>query len=105
VLILILLVIKRYNGPENAGAKSAKVPLFLIAFIMLMIINSIFTLPVAVLNTAITFSRFALITAIAAIGMKSNFSKLASVGFKPILLMVIETLWIAAIILIAILMS
>ncbi|MFT5283699.1 MAG: putative membrane protein YadS, partial [Yoonia sp.] len=44
-------------------------------------------------------SRFALVVAIAAIGMKSNLAQIANVGMKPIILLISETLWIAAVIL------
>jgi uncharacterized membrane protein YadS len=42
-------------------------------------------------------SRWCLVTAIAALGMKTSFKDLAAVGWKPIALMVLETAWIAAI--------
>jgi uncharacterized integral membrane protein (TIGR00698 family) len=102
VVLIMLIVIKRFNDADNSKAKAASVPNFLIAFIILMIINSCFDIPQSITEPAISFSRFALITAIAAIGMKSNFAKLSCVGFKPILLMLVETIWIAIFILVAI---
>lgn len=112
VVVIMLLVIKRsyrHAGVDGKAAQSAqsaqsaKVPLFLVAFVVLMLLNSWLTIPAPVIEYATAFSRFALITAIAAIGMKSDLAKLTSVGFTPILLMIIETLWIAAFILVAIL--
>jgi uncharacterized membrane protein YadS len=47
-------------------------------------------------------SRWCLVTAIAALGMKTSFKDLAAVGWKPIALMVLETAWIAAITVIAV---
>ncbi|MFT6248955.1 MAG: putative integral membrane protein (TIGR00698 family) [Francisellaceae bacterium] len=102
VVLIMLIVIKRFNDADNSKAKAASVPTFLITFIILMIINSCFDIPQSITEPAISFSRFALITAIAAIGMKSNFAKLSCVGFKPILLMLVETIWIAIFILVAI---
>jgi uncharacterized integral membrane protein (TIGR00698 family) len=102
VVLIMLIVIKRFNDADNSKAKAASVPNFLIAFIILMIINSCVDIPQSITEPAISFSRFALITAIAAIGMKSNFAKLSCVGFKPILLMLVETIWIAIFILVAI---
>ena len=99
VVLIMLFVIKHFNNSHSQQTNTAKVPLFLVIFIVLMVINSCFNLPEYIINTSISFSRFALVTAIAAIGMKSNFSKLKSVGFKPILLMLVETIWIAAFIL------
>ncbi len=102
VVLIMLLVIKRFHQGDTSTGKAAKVPGFLVAFIVLMIINSCFELPALVTESATEVSRFALIIAITAIGMKSNLAKLASVGMLPIFLMVMETLWIAAFILAAI---
>jgi uncharacterized integral membrane protein (TIGR00698 family) len=99
IVIVMLFFIKRYSNTNNQQTNTTKVPLFLVVFIVLMVINSCFNLPELIINTSISFSRFALVTAIAAIGMKTNFSKLRSVGFKPIILMLVETIWIAAFIL------
>jgi uncharacterized membrane protein YadS len=41
-------------------------------------------------------SRWSLVTAIAALGMKTSFKDLAAVGWRPIAVMVLETAWIAA---------
>jgi uncharacterized membrane protein YadS len=47
-------------------------------------------------------SRWALVTAIAALGMKTAFKDLAVVGWRPIALMLIETTWIAALTIVAV---
>lgn len=102
VVLVMLFIIKLSRSNDNKNAKAAKVPGFLIAFVILMVINSCFTLPAVIIEPATDFSRFALVISITAIGMKSNFAKLKSVGFKPIALMMVETIWIAAFILTAI---
>ncbi len=99
VVMILLIIIKLNSKRDFSNSKTAKIPGFLIAFVLLMVINSCFSIPEVILEPAIDVSRFALIAAIAAIGMKSNFAKLKCVGFKPIILMVVETLWIAALIL------
>jgi uncharacterized integral membrane protein (TIGR00698 family) len=95
VVLVMLFFIKRTYHSSAVGAKATKFPLFLIIFVLLMIVNSSVDIPVVVTEISTDISRFALITAIAAIGMKSNLSKLTSVGIKPIILMLMETLWIA----------
>jgi uncharacterized integral membrane protein (TIGR00698 family) len=102
VVLIMLIIIKRFNDADSSSAKAASVPTFLIAFVVLMIINSCFDIPQSITDPVTSISRFALIAAIAAIGMKSNFSKLSCVGFKPIILMLVETIWIASFMLIAI---
>jgi len=102
VVLIMLIVIKQFYNGEACDGKAATIPGFLIAFVLLMLLNSFIEIPAAVTQTATEFSSFALVTAIAAIGMKSNLAKLTSVGIKPIILMVTETLWIAGFILAAI---
>ncbi|GAB2706899.1 hypothetical protein GCM10027170_40250 [Aliiglaciecola aliphaticivorans] len=67
-----------------------------------MIINSVFSVPTDITDTISHISRFALVVSIAAIGMKSNLKQLVEVSTKPILLLVIETVWIALLILLSI---
>ncbi|MFT4937632.1 MAG: putative integral membrane protein (TIGR00698 family) [Paraglaciecola sp.] len=98
VVICILLVL-RLNMPKNGVAKAPGMPAFLVAFVVLMSLNSLVALPEVVTSGATDISRFALIVSIAAIGMKSNLSQMLTVGIKPILLLVFETLWIAGLIL------
>lgn len=112
VLMMILAINAEYKarktlsnseGLANSDKSSPGFPPFLIAFIVIMAINSLVDLPQVVTETATTVSRFALVISIAAIGMKSNLAKLTCVGIKPIVLMIAETLWIALFILIALL--
>lgn len=100
VVVCILLVL-RMNLDKTSDAKAPGIPAFLIAFVVLMTINSLFDLPEVVTQSATDLSRFALVISIAAIGMKSNLKQLLEVGFKPILLLVCETMWIAALILLS----
>ncbi len=101
VVLLMLLVINAKFRQGGSSRKAANFPLFLIAFVIFMVLNSLVDLPVKATSIAIDISSFALVISIAAIGMKSNLSKLVSVGVKPILLMVAETIWIAGLILLA----
>lgn len=99
VVVCILLVL-RINLDKTSNAAPPGVPAFLIAFVILMTLNSLITVPELITNSASDISRFALIISIAAIGMKSNLGQLLQVGFKPILLLVLESLWIAVMVLV-----
>jgi uncharacterized membrane protein YadS len=50
-------------------------------------------------------SRGCLVVAIAALGMKTSFAQLARAGWRPLALIVIETVWIAAFVLVVIMLS
>lgn len=97
-VVLIMMVVINRSNKGNHG-ELPKVPGFLIGFVILMLINSTINLPAIVLETTNELSRFFLIAAIAAIGMKTNLGKLTEVGLKPIIMIVAETIWIALLIL------
>lgn len=99
VVLCFLLVLKANRTIANDEGKAPGLPAFLVAFVVLMSLNSLVSLPDVITESATQFSRFALVVAITAIGMKSNLAQLTNVGIKPIILMVAETLWIAAVIL------
>jgi uncharacterized integral membrane protein (TIGR00698 family) len=98
-VVVCILLILRLNLKKSPGAKAPGIPGFLIAFVILMTINSVVDLPQSFKDGATDISRFALVISIAAIGMKSNLGQMLTVGIKPILLLVLETLWIGGLIL------
>ncbi|RDV28937.1 YeiH family protein [Alteromonas aestuariivivens] len=101
VVIIMMMVIKRFYTAKNQAdsANVPKMPLFLVGFILLMLLNSFVALPSVVIETGTSISRFFLVVSITAIGMKSNLGKLAEVGVLPIVIIVTETLWIGLFIL------
>jgi uncharacterized integral membrane protein (TIGR00698 family) len=94
VVFAIAFVVNRGNKGEAKGAK-ATLPLFLVGFALLVALNSAGYLPKIAIDVANDVSRWCLVTAIAALGMKTSFKDLFAVGWKPIALMVFETVWIA----------
>jgi uncharacterized membrane protein YadS len=93
----ISYLIARHGG-HGEGVR-ATLPLFLVGFAILVIINSFGLLPQVVIDLANDVSRWCLVAAIAALGMKTSFKALFAVGWRPVGLMVAETLWIAALVL------
>lgn len=92
VVLIMMLVIKRFykTNTQAEGGEVPKMPLFLIGFIALMLLNSFVTLPEFVIEAGTQVSRFFLVVSITAIGMKSNLGKLAEVGVLPIVMIVVE---------------
>jgi uncharacterized membrane protein YadS len=78
------------------------VPTFLIGFAVLVAINSTGLLPGFVVTAVTQISTWCLVTAIAALGMKTSFKSLVVVGWRPVGLMVIETAWIAVLVLLSV---
>lgn len=100
-VVLCILLVLRLNMKHAGDAKPPGIPGFLIAFVILMTVNSVIDIPQAITAGATEISRFALVISIAAIGMKSNLKSLLEVGSKPIILLVTETIWIAGLILLS----
>jgi uncharacterized integral membrane protein (TIGR00698 family) len=102
VVFAIALLVSRGAGGAKTGARPT-VPLFLLGFAALVAINSFGLLPKLAIDGANVVSRWCLVTAIAALGMKTSFKALIAVGWRPVALMVLETAWIGAVVLAAVL--
>jgi len=99
-LVPVVFIFALIFRSKNVGDTRSKIfPVFLMGFAFFVLLNSFVTLPADMKDFFVSASRFMLVTAIAAIGLKSNLRELANVGLRPILLMVSETVWIALIIL------
>jgi uncharacterized integral membrane protein (TIGR00698 family) len=97
----IAFVASRVSKGSGGGVR-ATLPLFLVGFAGLVALNSLGWLPKPASDAASEVSRWCLVTAIAALGMKTSFKALAAVGWRPVALMVLETAWIAAVVLAAV---
>jgi uncharacterized integral membrane protein (TIGR00698 family) len=104
VVFTIAFVISHGAKGGQSGAKM-RLPLFLVGFGVLVALNSLGLLPKVASDAANEVSRWSLVTAIAALGMKTSFKDLAAVGWRPIALMVLETAWIAAVTVIAVMFA
>jgi uncharacterized integral membrane protein (TIGR00698 family) len=100
-MLLPAVVAISFLFAHGAGGKSLRptLPLFLVGFAALVFVNSLGALPQVLISLANDVSRWCLVAAIAALGMKTSFKALFAVGWRPIGLMVAETLWIAALVL------
>jgi uncharacterized integral membrane protein (TIGR00698 family) len=84
----------------SSAARAAPVlPWFAVAFAVLVAISSSGWLPAQAIEAGSVVSRWCLVTAIAAIGMKTSLKSLADMGMKPVMLIVIETVLLAAMVL------
>jgi uncharacterized integral membrane protein (TIGR00698 family) len=87
----------------NQAARSAPLlPWFAVVFAILVVVNSAGFIPAPVADFGNEVSRWFLVTAIAAIGMKTSIKSLVAMGLKPVMLVVLETLFLAALVMAAI---
>ncbi|MDV7341786.1 putative sulfate exporter family transporter [Terasakiella sp. A23] len=82
---------------ENVEVDSGKlpVPFFVIGFCILVFLNTMGYVPDVVREPMIGASGWFLVTAIAALGIKTSLKSLVEVGFGPVALMILETAFIA----------
>lgn len=99
LLPVVLLLAMAFRSREAGAARGRRPPLlptFLLGFAALVAVNSAGVAPPALMQGLGDASRWALVAAIAALGAKTSLGELAAVGWKPILLVVAETLFVLA---------
>lgn len=89
LVILAILIATRKSDGERVG-----IPLFVIAFIAFMLINSVGILPEAVVAFFVEASRWMLIIAIAALGVKTSLGAMVNLGGNHIALVVAQTVFL-----------
>ena len=94
-VILFASLLTRTSGQAQGGERPPLLPWFAVAFAVLVAINSTGWLPSVVTTAGSDFSRWCLVAAIAGIGMKTQLKELVTVGVKPVLLMLGETVFLA----------
>ncbi|MEL6196580.1 MAG: YeiH family protein [Pseudomonadota bacterium] len=99
VVLLFALAI-RAAGQETAaaGARPPLLPGFVAAFLGFAALNSAGVVPPVVAEGLSDLSRWALLVAIAAVGMKTSLRRILDVGGQAIVLIVAETVFIAGLI-------
>lgn len=100
-VVMIAWLFRRQQS-TLAGGDQRRVPMvpgFLVAFMVLVAINSTGFVPQALAAGMSELSRCCLVVAIASLGVKTSLQKLASVGWRPIALLVGETLFLALLVL------
>jgi len=98
--VLVISFLFRANQQSHANVtRPPLLPMFLVAFAALVIINSSGWVPQSVNAGLQEASRWCLVTAIAALGTKTSLGDLARVGWRPIAVIVAESVVVAVIVL------
>lgn len=82
VVVVLSLIFARHPGAHSQG--KLPIPFFVLGFAALVLIGSSQMIPPAVVAFLLDLSRWCLITAIAALGMKTSLKKLGEVGPQAI---------------------
>ena len=89
----------RVTHPGAVPARQPLVPWFLWLFVALVAANSVGAVPTHVQGDLADVSRACLVVAIAALGVKTSFRQLTQTGWRPFVLLLVETLWMAGLVL------
>lgn len=104
-VVLIIAVLYRQHADVNVPEKDVPlVPGFLIAFIVLVMLSSIGTITAPMVQVASDASRWMLVIALAAAGVKTSFEDLVKLGWRPVAMLVGETVFILVFIVAAVLL-
>lgn len=97
VILLIALSyrVKNRNNNQEGHISAPIMPLFLIVFIVLIFINSFGLVSTSLVDGMSELSKWCLVISIAALGVKTSFEKLFSLGWKCILLLLMNAIFIA----------
>lgn len=96
VVVIATMVVRAYvPSSTDGGSRPPILPVFVIGFILLAALNSAVALPAAFTDWSGAVSRWALLTSIAAVGMKTSLRDVAQVGGAAIALIVAETIFLA----------
>jgi len=98
IVLMIGMAVRRYVTDQDVSAGGVAVPGFLLGFVALFVINSLGLLPEMAVEPLSASSSWLLLTAVAALGVRTSLREIMKVGWLPVLLVVCETLFIATLI-------
>ncbi len=94
VVFAASLIIARYASLQS-GTRPPLLPGFVVAFLAIATLNSTTALPPELLSLAEMASKWMLLVAVAAVGMKTSLTQITRVGSDAIVLIVAETIFLA----------
>ena len=107
LLPAVVVIARLVSATPDPGAAPSQplLPAFLLGFVVLAGANSLGLVPAAASDVMAAASRWCLVAAIAALGMKTSLQELAKVGWRPLALVVGETLFLLGLVLVVLLIA
>lgn len=93
VVVIILAILATRESAQGVTAW----PLFTVAFVTILIVNSLGFIPTPLQTLMVEVSRWLLIAAIAALGIKTSLQAMFALGAGHLAILVVETLFLAVI--------
>lgn len=98
--VIVVLAAMYRNQQPAGGERPPLLPWFVVVFAVLVVLGSLGWVPAIVQSAGNDASRWCLVIAISAIGIKTRMAEIVTVGIRPIALMVGETLFLVALVLV-----
>ncbi len=98
VPVVITISLITHRSRAESPDRRPLLPWFLVAFVILVIVNSMGWVPADAQSALTPVSSWCLLTAVAALGVKTSLKSLADVGPAPVGAMVVQTLFLAALV-------
>lgn len=83
------------HGRSTEGARRPLLPAFLVGFIAVAVANSLGWIPAHAQELTARTAHILLTVSIAALGLKTAFLEILTLGWRPLMLVLVESLWIA----------
>ncbi len=99
MLLPVVVTLSLLFHSRNTTKAGRQLPGFLVVFVILVAVTSLGVIPAPALAVLKDVSRWCLVTAIAALGMKTSLKAIAEVGGRAIALIVAETAFLAILVL------
>jgi uncharacterized integral membrane protein (TIGR00698 family) len=99
VVLVISFMLQRSGAAAADQHRPPLLPLFLAGFAALVVVNSLGGLPKGVATVMQEASRWCLVLAIAALGTRTSLGDLAKVGWRPVAIIVGETVFVGLLVL------
>lgn len=93
-VVVISLLFYFNKNQQLKGSNSKTFPWFAVGFVILLLINSTGIIPIEIQQTINQLSHWMLVTAIAALGVKTSLRKIMDCGLNQTLLVIGETLFL-----------
>lgn len=100
MLVPVVIMLSLIFAGQQQGPRNLPIPIFVLGFAALVIAGSLSLVPEVIKQWLLDLSRWCLITAIAALGMKTSLKKLGDVGGSAIALVCALTVLLAVFVLV-----
>lgn len=104
VVLLIAVLYRHHPAVRTPDTEVPLIPGFLLAFVVLVMLASVGAITPPMAQMAGDASRWMLVTAIAAAGVKTSFEDLLKLGWKPVAMLLGETIFIVSFVVLGVLL-